>query len=371
MSTPTDGASRSPASRRTVLFLTPNLEDNSTGRTYSLWLLANALGWTSKVISFRGESVWSPLRDSEFADACSKIGISSRSEQAKYLSRIASEYDVVIAVKPLRDSFGIAISALKIKPFPLVVDIDDPDIEARLAWRPLWRAVAWRIRFFRYWVSIRNPSVIHDKAEIIVSNPTLQKKYGGALVPHARTDPSAGANHISNQPKIAFVGTTRAHKGVDILRQAVALTSDAGFTIGITADAPPDAMPWESWIGRVPFEKGLEFVAEADIVVIPSRRNDNSVGQLPVKLVDAMLLGRAVVVTDVDPLPWAVGDDGVVVNGTADAIAEALLALIDPATRAHLGSKMRDRALELFTVERIAPAFEGACITAISRVPRA
>ncbi|WP_162236913.1 glycosyltransferase family 4 protein [Agreia sp. Leaf283] len=354
--------------KRSVLFVTPNLEDNSTGRTYSLWLLANALGWSSKVISFRGESVWTPLLDSEFAAACSKIGISSRSEQAKYLSRVASEYDVVVAVKPLRDSFGIAISALKIKPFPLVVDIDDPDIEARLAWKPLWRAVAWRIRFFRYWVSIRNPPAIHDKAEVIVSNPTLQKKYGGALVPHARTDTFAGATHASDQPKVAFVGTTRAHKGVDILRQAVALTSDAGFTIGITADAPPDAKPWESWIGRVPFEKGLEFVAEADIVVIPSRRNDNSIGQLPVKLVDAMLLGRAVVVTDVDPLPWAVGENGIVVEGSPEAIATALLALKDPTTRARLGTAMRDRALELFIVERISPAFEGACLAAVSRV---
>ncbi|MGA1835722.1 glycosyltransferase family 4 protein [Herbiconiux sp. 11R-BC] len=355
---------------RSVLFLTPFLDDNSTGRTYSLWLLAKSLGWDATVISFHGEDVWGPLSGTEFAAACHRVRLTSRSAQVDYLLEEAQKYDAVVAVKPLRQSLGLALSALKKRPFPLVVDIDDPDLEARLAWKPLWRALLWRLRYFRFWTSVRGKGRLARRATIMVSNPTLEARYGGIIVPHARLDDIAIHAHTSDTPTIAFVGTARAHKGIDVLREATKAVADEGFTLTITDEAPADAAPWENWIGNVPFERGLQIVSESDIVAIPSKRNANSIGQLPVKLVDAMMLERAVVVTDVDPLPWAVGELGVVVpHEDAEAMAEQLLLLKDPSVRAKLGAEMRRRALEIFAVTSISPSFARAIETSIAKKP--
>ena len=351
-----------PNSVRSVLFVTPALNDNSTGRTYSLWLLARSLGWTADIISFHGDRVWSPLEGTDFAAACRSVPLPSQRARAAFLATEAQKYSVVVAVKPLPQSLGIALIARSKADFPLVVDIDDPDLELRLAWRPLVHAVLWRARYLRFWLSVRGPFKIAKRASVIVSNPVLQERHGGVLVPHSRTDTGQGEPHESSSPSIAFVGTPRGHKGIDVLRAAVEDLSGEGFTLTVTAVPPADAKPWENWIGNVPFESGLRLVAESDIVVIPSLRTDNAIGQLPVKLMDAMLLGRAVIVTDVDPLPWAVGRHGVVVPpNDSHALSTELRRLREPKTRSILGDNMRERGLEVFTVDQVAPAFRAAC----------
>jgi glycosyltransferase involved in cell wall biosynthesis len=352
---------------KSVLFVTPFLDDNSTGRTYSLWLLAQSLGYRSEMVAFKGDKVWEPLAGSEFAAACHIQRKSSWRAKVDWLADTAQNFDVVVAVKPLPDSLGIALAARKKKPFPLVVDVDDPDLEARLLRRPLWRAIAWRLRHLRFWLSACVFPPFHKRTSVMVSNPTLQAKYGGVLVPHVRLDAVESLPHTSSHPVVAFIGTPRPHKGLDVLRAAIASISTEGFSLVVTATAPADAQPWEHWVGNVSLEDGLELVAGADIVVIPSRRGLNSTGQLPVKLVDAMMLGRAVIVSDVAPLPWATGGDALITpEGDVPALTEALLELANPAVRDRLGQSLRSRALELFTVSKTAPAFRRACERAVT-----
>jgi glycosyltransferase involved in cell wall biosynthesis len=355
-------------SRKSVLFVTPLLDDNSTGRTYCLWLLAKSLGWSVEVLAFKGKKVWAPLASTDFAKDCHFEQTSSRSAMVRYLSQRAQDFDVVVAVKPLPNSLGIALAAHRKNPFPLVVDVDDPDLEARLSWKPLWRGIAWRLRHMRFWLSACVLPPFHKTLSVMTSNPSLQKRYGGILVPHVREDTGKGQPHTSERPVIAFIGTPRPHKGIDVLREAVAARANLGFSLTVTAAAPSDAKPWERWIGSVSLAQGLELVANADIVVIPSRRGLNSTGQLPVKLVDAMLLGRAVVVSDVDPLPWATGGYAPVSpEGDAAALADALMQLTNPLAREQVGAELRGRGLSLFTVQAAAPAFQEACEAAMTQ----
>lgn len=352
---------------KSVLFVTPLLDDNSTGRTYCLWLLAKSLGYRSEVVAFKGERVWKPLADTEFAAACHIERTASRQSKVDFLAEKAEQFDVVVAVKPLPDSLGIALAARRKRPFALVVDVDDPDLEARLSWRPLWRGIAWRMRHIRFWLSACVFPPFQSNASIMVSNPTLQQRYGGILVPHVREDLVVGQPHRSDHPVVAFIGTPRAHKGIDVLREAVEAVSDSGFSLIVTSQPPADAKPWERWVGNVSLEEGLELVANSDIVVIPSKKGLNSTGQLPVKLVDAMMLGRAVIVSDVDPLPWATGGFAPVTpEGDVAVLAQALRKLGDPDVRKAMGKQVRSRALELFTVSGTAPAFKEACEDAVA-----
>ena len=343
-----------------ILFLTEDLSSNSLGRTYALWLLAESQDWASSVVSTKGREVWSPLSGTPFADACLLMTSAD-------LANCVDEYDLIVACKPLKGSLGIALAVSSGGSIPLIVDIDDPDLEAMMRLgRPMERLArivrrpgrALRDSRLRR-ESLRRPS--------IVSNPWLAARYGGAVIPHARRDPGIGAAHASRNPVIAFIGTNRPHKGIDILRRAVAGLQEDRVRLVVTDAPPPDARPWESWVGSTSIADGIELVRQADIVAIPSLRTRQSEGQLPAKLMDAMLLERAVIVSDVEPMRWAVGNGGLVVApGSVVELRDALKSLTDPEIRSRISKLGRERALEEFTVAALSDRFADACLSAMA-----
>lgn len=343
--------------------MTPDLEENSLGRTYCLWLLARACGWQSAVVSFKGARIWEPLAGHpEFAAACARID--SREE----LTDAAAGARLIISVKPLPNPLFAAVECADELGIPWLVDIDDPDLEGRLR---------WTLNPRRYAKEVLLPRTMHDfrvarktvrGVRPIVSNPTLAERYpGGPVIPHVRNDPGAGSPHTSGNPTVAFVGTPRPHKGLPALRASVAQLAPQGFSLTVTAPEPPDARPWETWVGTTTLGEGIELVRAADIVALPSDRDRYAVGQLPAKLMDAMLLGRAVIVSDVAPMPWAVGDAGTVIHaGSTSELTAALERFASPEARQAAGDRARTRALGLFTVESATEAFRHACTEAMS-----
>lgn len=348
-----------------VLLVTPNLETNSTGRTYCLWLLAKHLGWTPRAVSVRGRKVWDPLAGTAFEHDCRFLSVLAPGDLMPELEALVDWADVVIAVKPMPDSFGLAMPLAAAAGRPLLLDIDDPDIEARTDWLTLDERLRGRIkhplgypRDYRQLLALREAA--HDHA-VIVSNPTLQDIYGGALVPHVREVVPAPGYSDSTTPVVRFVGSAKTHKGVELLRGSVGRLEGQGYRLEITADPPADATPWERWIGRTSFAAGQELVAGADVIALPSLPGSWARAQLPVKLVDAMMLGRPTVASDVAPMRWALGGTGILfAPGDGDALTAALLALRQPAERIRYGEATRERALAMFSVGAVAPTFDSA-----------
>lgn len=102
-----------------------------------------------------------------------------------------------------------------------------------------------------------------------------------------------------------------------------------------------DLMPDEP-IGLFPFQADvLEWMADMDVFAMPSNDGEG----LPIALLEAGLLSRAAVVSDVGGMPEVVTDwvsGRVFPRGDEDALARALEdALIDPARRAAFGSALR------------------------------
>ncbi|TXR56378.1 glycosyltransferase family 4 protein [Quadrisphaera setariae] len=348
-------------SARRVVLLTPNFENNSLGRTYCLWLLARHLGWRTEVLGVRGERVWSPLQGTAFADDCvlPDPGTSEALRERAVAER-AHGADLLLAVKSLPTSFGVGLRLAERSGTPLLLDVDDPDVEVRTTWQPpvdRLKALVRHPRRYRDLLRLRRAAA---DVPVMVSNPVLQEMYGGVLVPHVRDvpdqPPPPGAG--GPRPVVRFVGSPRGHKGVEQLREAIAPLGTEGYRLEVTGTAPADAAAWESWLGTTTLAEGASLVATADVIALPSLARSWSGAQLPVKLVDAMAVGRPVVASDLPVLRWAVGDTGVLVP-PADVVAlrGALRDLADPDLRAELGRAAHLRAQQLFSLPAVAPAF--------------
>ncbi|GAB2691612.1 glycosyltransferase [Thalassiella azotivora] len=361
---PAGASGGSPTPR--LLLLTPNLDNNSLGRTYCLWLLARHLGYDVRVASVTGERVWAPLAGTAFAQDCRRVPAPVDGRPGTEVGELARWSDLLVAVKPVENSFGLGLALREELGRPLLLDVDDPDIEVRTTWLPWYERLARRVLRPRYRRLLR----LKEEAlrtPTLVSNPGLQAVYGGSVVPHVRPAAPYRERATTGTPVVRFVGSPRGHKGLDVLRVAVGRLADRGFRLEVTADAPADAAPWETWLGTTTLERGRELVASADVVAVPSLSGGWAPLQLPAKLVDAMMAGAAVVASDVGPIAWALDGTGLLVRpGDVDGLTAALASLTDPARREELGRRAHERALATFSVESVAPVL-GAVVDDLLR----
>ncbi|MFC7717845.1 glycosyltransferase [Nonomuraea recticatena] len=115
--------------------------------------------------------------------------------------------------------------------------------------------------------------------------------------------------------------------------------------------------------GRVGPEEALQAQSAIDIFACP--REDLRVCRLvtPLKPVEAMALGKPVVLSDLPALSELVGSDGaglLVPPGDPEALAEALADLRDdPARRAEMGEAGRAEVAAKRTWSRVAETYRG------------
>lgn len=351
-----------------VTLLTPSFSDTQIFRTEALALLGRSLGHDVRVVTTQEGEVVPSLAGTEFARGLRVV------TPAELEQLVADETDVLCTVKPLPASLGLGRRLSRRTGTALLVDVDDPDIEVYTVWsgRTRRQTVHRLARAWRELPGHAHRSLLTKRSVTTVSNPVLQRRWGGELVPHARVDPGEGAAHVSTHPRIAFVGTTRRHKGIGLLREAAARLADDGWRLAVTAQRPDDARPSEDWVG--PLDGTVDsarMTSQADVVVVPSEDFGYGRGQLPLKLIDAMLMARAVVVSSAGPLPWAVGGAAPVFpSGSVTGLVDALRPLRDPAVRTDLGRRAREVALERYTVDAVAPAFQRGLERALAEAPR-
>lgn len=346
-----------------MLFLSSDLSANALGRSYSLWLCAQQLGWEVRVRGPADGPLWAPLRSTAFADACRPTPPGRRAPPT--LFEDASWAELLVAVKELPPSLGTALRLVRTVRRPVLLDIDDPDLDVARA--NLSRRARLGLVHPRHVLSGHHPYQLSSlrrrsrSLPCMTSNPSLQARHGGVVVPHARPPGPSPLVSAGVRPVVTFIGTPQPYKGVEILREAVSRLSGRGYTLRITATPDGPVPPWEDWVGETTLERGLAMVAGGDIVALPSLHAGYAPAQLPVKLIDAMLAGRAIVASDLAPMRWALGGAGVLVEpGSVEDLARGLLELEDPKTRSDLGTAARRRALDRFIPATVAPALAAA-----------
>ncbi|HEU0103270.1 MAG TPA: hypothetical protein VFR07_13210, partial [Mycobacteriales bacterium] len=128
-----------------LLLLAPNAANNSLGRSHCLWLLARELGWDVTVAAVRGDRLWAPLRDDPFAADCRVLTGQAPDGRRRELAALAGQADVLVAVKPLPSSFGLGLDLARETGRPLLLDVDDPDLEVRTQGQSLREIVRDRL----------------------------------------------------------------------------------------------------------------------------------------------------------------------------------------------------------------------------------
>jgi glycosyltransferase involved in cell wall biosynthesis len=134
---------------------------------------------------------------------------------------------------------------------------------------------------------------------------------------------------------------------LDAIPRVLAAAPRVSVSLAGPGPAPPEVDPGRvRWLGWLERPRVAAAMAGADIVVLPSVSEG-----LPVVLLEALALGRAVVATRVGGIPEVIRDDvegALVEAGDATALARAIAALAeDPERRARLGRAGLQRAAEL------------------------
>jgi glycosyltransferase involved in cell wall biosynthesis len=292
----------------------------------------------------------------------------------------------VIVCKPKPTSLGLALAA-GVHPARAILDVDDwdlgfgdaPSSDLQLLQRAPYylRGLLHPARFNSY-LGVRAAFSLIPLFPIrLVSNGWLERKVGGHLLPHVRDsevfDPSKvdGSElrrslELDGRQWVGFIGTVRAHKGIEDLIAALARVGGERAPGLLLAGLDADASVAERelllsarqtlgplrvrTVKRFPFSQLPTWLTVPDVICIPSRPGATSAGQIPAKMFDALMMAKPLVISDahdtsdVEPdaaLRFRAGD----VSDLADKLAELCG---DAEQRARLSQRARAVALARF-----------------------
>lgn len=262
-----------------------------------------------------------------------------------------------------------------VRRIPLVLDILDWESGFHIdkSFREKWRNFEYSAN--PYFVTRVNEHLLFLADEIIVTNAFLQVKFGGILISHFRDSSVFDPNKYDStelrkeyglEPRhkvVAFLGTPKPHKGITGLIEAIHRTQDSniillvigvldgGFYSHIRELCQVKLRNQSILLGLQPFNKIPELLAMSDLVVIPQRRTSASKGQIPAKLIDAMMMGKPIIATDLPNIVEALGGCGIITSvGDIDGLSNAIKSvLIDEDRLKSMGESARSRALEEFS----------------------
>jgi len=369
-----------------ISVLCPDLSNNCLGRAYLLARILQSRYEIEIVGPIWGSSIWAPVADDKnitFRYIKIQRGLKPYWQIRELMKMI--DGDVIYASKPLFTSFGVGLLKKNFSKKPLIVDIDDWEMGLiRHAYSQL--SVYLRIKSFIYstvYIYILDSycggmlleRLVHYSNDITVSNNFLKSKFSGTIIPHGRDtdffDPAKfNRNAIRNRygidPEkkiIMFLGSPRPYKGVeDLLEAARMIDDDNILTVLVGLDATPYSRGLQNngerilgnrfkTFGEQPFDCIPEFLSMADVVVVPQRENDATVGQMPAKVFDAMAMAKPIVATDVSDLADILNGCGWITEPqNPQKLSQTIsAALKDPLQATEMGKKARRKCIEKYS----------------------
>jgi glycosyltransferase involved in cell wall biosynthesis len=171
------------------------------------------------------------------------------------------------------------------------------------------------------------------------ASETLNIVYAGRLAPEKGLDTLLSAlRGLGPQARLRLIGAGPQRDALAAATASLGVEGQVEFSAAVSADQMPACL------------------AEADVLVLPSRTTPVWKEQFGRVLVEAMSCGTPVIGSDSGAIPEVIGDAGLIfAEGDAEALAACLRRLAQsPELRRELGERGRRRVAEHYTVERIA-----------------
>lgn len=293
--------------------------------------------------------------------------------------------DLVVAVKAFAHTVPVALAEGRRRGVPVAVYLDE------------WDGAVWHARSLSQRLAVGVRHVHHPlneayqgwaerqlvKADQVWSTTTfLQRRFGGEVV-HAGVDCDffrpQPAEHVAalkqslglaDKRVIVFGGVVRPHKGVEEILDALVALDDRRNVLLVVGPITEHLSALQREARYQPYlqvagaptgtDTGLNaeihgkmplYLDVGDLVVLPLRDNPLAQSQMPIKIFEALAMGKPLVVTRVSDLPDMVRGCGWVVEpGQPDALARAIgRALEAEEERRMLGQYARERAVREFS----------------------
>lgn len=370
-----------------ISIISPDLSHNCLGRAYILAKVLQRHYEVEIVGPMFGEGIWEAVANDK-SIKYKFVKISGRFKPYWQISKVVKKIDgdVIYASKPLFTSFGVGLlKKLKGKK-PLILDVDDwqmgfiKESYKKLSFtrrlKSLISSTIWFYNLGSYWNNLINEKLTHIADEVTVSNNFLKKRFGGKIVWHGRDTDAFNPEkfdknlirekyQIKRTKKIVmFFGTPRAHKGISNLTDAINLIRNQEiilYIIGIT-DGDKYCEKLVEYAKKLLgnrfkgfeiqlFEKIPEFLAMADVVVIPQKRNFATIGQVPAKVFDAMAMAKPIIATNVSDLPEILDGCGWIVEPEKPKeLAKTIQYVLDnPKEAGEIGWKARQKCIDKYS----------------------
>lgn len=215
---------------------------------------------------------------------------------------------------------------------------------------------------------------------VTVSNPALQEKYGGLILPHARSaadfKPSRDRKDAvreefeipSDATVFLFFGTARRHKGLVETAKALGQVGGANTVYVVAGDIPDENLRSEllsvkgantKVLPNQPFERVPDIVGMADACVL-LQEDDSLLAQfqLPAKLVDALAMGLAVFISPTRAVQNII-DAGAVCPVTPESLTECISTFLSSEDQyAPMCATGRQLFLDQLSIETCSPLLD-------------
>ena len=196
----------------------------------------------------------------------------------------------------------------------------------------------------------------------------------GSLRPRSvSSDWRAGAN-FPEGPVMLYLGALRDYEGVDLLLEAFPAIRDRHPSVQLVivgsgeareklAAALDGTQSSIHLLPAVPPHEVPAYYAAADLVVYPRLADRETECVTPLKPLEAMAMGKAIVASDVGGLRELLEDGRTArlfAAGSSAALAEACISLLaDESERQRLGGNAREVAESRFDWRRVVPRYRG------------
>ncbi len=331
-----------------------------------------------------GASPWPGLRDVDF-----EVDILAGPRLPSYLAvfnrgRRKIRGDVVIAHQLRLPSFGLALARRAINGTPFAVYIDDDDLALTIGGRN--KRLRDRLRTPSGDLYTRLIYRLRGRADAtLCGSDHFSRRFNGTTVPVGRdaslyhpdaVDRAAIRDEFGlsqSATVIGFMGNPRPHVGIEDLVEAVDMLAGEDVVLLVVPPGKLNDFGSSLFAHRKTTVKVLEeqpsaavpaLLGASDVVVVPQRSGQVSMGQLPARLVEAMAMAKPVIATRVGEIPTMLGDCGLYVDDRApEQIAAAIRRIkANPEEFTAVGRRAREIFLERLSLdamtERLKPVID-------------